>query len=162
MLTLTPSSVELSSAFGKSTKLFTSEMKSNDIVFDYVMDVSYDDLKIDYVMADIRRLRQVLVNLLSNAIKFTKRKNGHRQISLKLGASTQRPTTSPHNQVYFESSPDQHRFENTGSSEWGNGETLYVTLAVEDTGVGMTDDEQKKLFQKFSQSSPRTNEQYGG
>lgn len=37
-----------------------------------------------------------------------------------------------------------------------------VIVSVEDTGIGMTPEEQEKMFQAFSQGSARITEQYGG
>src|SRR5205814_2140177 len=42
------------------------------------------------------------------------------------------------------------------------GEEVYVQFAVQDTGRGLTVDEKKLLFIRFSQASPRTHVQYGG
>jgi len=39
--------------------------------------------------------------------------------------------------------------------EWGTGDRGYVWIKVHDTGRGMNADEQKKLFARFSQASPR-------
>jgi signal transduction histidine kinase len=38
----------------------------------------------------------------------------------------------------------------------------WITLAVADTGIGMTPEQMGKLFQEFSQASPRTASKYGG
>jgi CheY-like chemotaxis protein len=46
--------------------------------------------------------------------------------------------------------------------DWGNGDKIYLWLKVEDTGCGMTTEEQKKLFSRFSQATPRTHVKYGG
>lgn len=46
--------------------------------------------------------------------------------------------------------------------DWGTGEQLYLSFAVHDTGRGMSEDEMRTLFQRFSQASPRTHTQYGG
>ena len=46
--------------------------------------------------------------------------------------------------------------------DWGNGEILYLQIAVTDTGRGLSDDDMKVLFQRFSQASPKTYKQYGG
>jgi signal transduction histidine kinase len=42
-----------------------------------------------------------------------------------------------------------------GSRDW-------VTLAVTDTGIGMTPEQMAKLFQEFSQASSATASKYGG
>jgi CheY-like chemotaxis protein len=46
--------------------------------------------------------------------------------------------------------------------DWGTGEFLYLRFKVEDTGCGLTPEEIKVLFERFSQASPRTHAQYGG
>lgn len=46
--------------------------------------------------------------------------------------------------------------------EWGIGETLFLTISVTDTGVGMTPAEIKKLFHRFTQASSKTSIKYGG
>ena len=38
----------------------------------------------------------------------------------------------------------------------------WITLAVTDTGIGMTPEQMGKLFQEFSQASSRTAAKYGG
>ena len=38
----------------------------------------------------------------------------------------------------------------------------WVTIAVTDTGIGMTADQMGKLFQEFSQASSGTASKYGG
>lgn len=52
--------------------------------------------------------------------------------------------------------------DGTNSSDWGNGEALYLMVAVKDTGIGISDENQKKLFQRFRQATPKTEESYGG
>lgn len=46
--------------------------------------------------------------------------------------------------------------------EWGTGEKVYIHFAVRDTGRGLSAEEKKLLFIRFSQASPRTHVQYGG
>lgn len=41
-------------------------------------------------------------------------------------------------------------------------EPLYLWFCVEDTGPGITPEEMKKLFKRFSQANPRTHIEYGG
>ena len=43
-----------------------------------------------------------------------------------------------------------------------DGPSPYVTLAVSDTGIGMTDEQMNKLFQSFSQAEATTQKKYGG
>jgi CheY-like chemotaxis protein len=46
--------------------------------------------------------------------------------------------------------------------DWGDGEPVYVMFSVSDTGRGLSPEEKKMLFMRFSQASPRTHVQYGG
>ena len=54
------------------------------------------------------------------------------------------------------------RTDQTLGPDWGNGEEIFLEFAVQDTGRGLTPEEKKLLFQRFSQASPRTHVQYGG
>jgi signal transduction histidine kinase len=39
---------------------------------------------------------------------------------------------------------------------------LYIYVAVADSGHGMTPEEQDRVFQRFTQASPRTYGEFGG
>lgn len=54
------------------------------------------------------------------------------------------------------------RIDQTCGPDWGEGEEIFLEFAVQDTGRGLTPEEKKLLFQRFSQASPRTHVQYGG
>ena len=87
--------------------------------------------------ADPIKIRQVLFNLLSNAAKFTE----HGAITLNVIRE------SP-------SSPNGHAtIERDG--EW-------IKFQVSDTGIGMTDDQVKRVFDAFTQADSSTTRKYGG
>lgn len=105
-------------------------------------------------------MRRLLITYYrTNAIKFTK-DQPVREITVTLGAS---PTRPPRvwDSVTFTLSSEQSQ-DLTSGDEWGNGKLAYLWLKVQDTGCGMTYDEQKKLFSRFSQATPRTHVKYGG
>lgn len=81
------------------------------------------------IKADEKRLRQVLLNLLSNAIKFTD--NGHVTFQVKLIESKPLVSEDPVNQCLL----PIHK----------------IRFEVEDTGIGMTPEEQEKIFLPFEQ-----------
>lgn len=38
----------------------------------------------------------------------------------------------------------------------------HVQVAVKDSGIGITEEGQAKLFERFNQATPKTQEKYGG
>jgi len=85
------------------------------------------------LIGDGQRIMQVLVNLVSNALKFTRYSKVRRvRVTLELRRAA---TTA---------------------------EAVDVSLVVEDTGVGMTPDEQARLFVPFGQANAKTYSNYGG
>jgi CheY-like chemotaxis protein len=46
--------------------------------------------------------------------------------------------------------------------DWGTGEIIYLYFRMQDTGKGLSDEEKKLLFLRFSQANPKTHVQYGG
>ena len=102
----------------------------------------------------------MLINLTTNAIKFTTTEET-RTIKVVLSASRERPSANPAPTVsYFPMRA--RRTDQTFGSDWGDGEEIFLEFAVRDTGRGLTPEEKKLLFQRFSQASPRTHVQYGG
>ncbi|NMF57830.1 PAS domain S-box protein [Pseudanabaena yagii] len=95
------------------------------------------------LIIDERRIRQVLINLLNNAVKFTP--SGGR-ISLD---------------VNLESNPSNNIDANINDSSHGNVK-YWVTFTITDTGIGITPENLKKLFQPFIQVDSALNRQYEG
>ena len=87
------------------------------------------------LLGDALRVRQIVLNLLSNAVKFTP--SGH----VVLSASVQ-PV-------------DAHVAD-------GDRAEVLVSLSVTDTGIGLTPEQQGRLFQSFSQADVSTSRHYGG
>lgn len=86
-----------------------------------------------FIYGDITRLRQIISNLVSNALKFTEQ--GSVVVVLQLNP------ISPESEL-------QHLFQ--------------VTLRVEDTGIGLTDEQQSRLFKPFEQADSSTTRRFGG
>jgi PAS domain S-box-containing protein len=90
--------------------------------------------------ADVTKVRQVLLNLLSNAAKFTT------EGQITLTTRWYDRELSPPNYVP-PSSPTEERF---------------IQFQVRDNGIGMSVEQQKQLFQPFTQGDASTTRRYGG
>ena len=160
LLLVTPVDVRPASIVQQALKMFEGELHTADIKMEFRIDASVEDLQIDWVRLDPSRLLQVLINLTTNAIKFT---TGQvkRTIIITLSASVEPPSQLPTGCVSYIPSRSK-RTDVTGGKDWGNGDNVYLNFAVQDTGKGLTEDEKKLLFLRFSQASPKTHVQYGG
>jgi PAS domain S-box-containing protein len=98
--------------------------------------VRVDDRIPALLLGDEQRLSQVLVNLLSNAVKFTPEGGS---ISLEADLAD----------------PDE-------AGATGDDETCTLSFKVSDTGIGITPEQQERLFQAFSQAESSTSRKYGG
>lgn len=162
MLSLAPKSIQPRWHLSETLKMFQPELRKQNIAFDFKVDTSYPENNVDWVMADLVRISQVVVNLVTNAIKFTAKKDGEKKISVGIGASLDRPTSYPPSVVFFDTEEKSVRIDPTRSSEWGNGEAFYILVAITDTGIGISTKDQAKLFERFRQATPKTEEIYGG
>jgi len=95
---------------------------------------SLNDLKLH---VDERRIRQVLINLLSNAVKFTPDR-GKISLAVEIDRHPQFPPTA------------------TATAP------AAIVFAVTDNGIGISPENQKRLFQSFVQIDSSLNRQYNG
>jgi signal transduction histidine kinase len=137
-----------------SIRMFEREASTKGIRLSFSLAKKYRALQIGWVRADPIRFSQIIVNFISNAVRFTENAL-IRVIEVTLDASDEVPDLPQPLTTTNEVRQPQH-FEDGGA------ETVYLIVSVADTGVGLTPGERVKLFQKFSQASPKTYSQYGG
>jgi len=94
----------------------------------------------DRIAGDQRRFKQILSNLLTNAIKFTP-KGGH--VTLR---------------VWIESETIMSGLRQNSAKLMGN----TAVFQVEDTGIGIAEEQQPLLFQKFKQLDSPYRREYSG
>ena len=91
------------------------------------------------LIGDETRLRQIIMNLVGNAVKFTDAGG----VSVEVGLIPQGALTEPMDSLGAET-PQRLR------------------IVVRDTGIGLTDDDQKRIFGEFVQADNTTTRRYGG
>jgi len=114
-------------------RTFRHEAEARALSFDVQLDPDVGHS----VFTDSKRLQQVLKNLLSNAFKFTERGGVRLSVSLARGGySSDHPVLSVASSV--------------------------VAFEVSDTGIGISPDKQRIIFEAFQQADASTSRKYGG
>lgn len=66
------------------------------------------------------------MNLMTNAIKFTSLQAGKREITTRLGASLERPTS--HGAVIYS---DGEGHQDIAHADWGSGGIIYILVTIQ-------------------------------
>ncbi|KAK5751900.1 hypothetical protein LTS12_018006 [Elasticomyces elasticus] len=163
MLSIAPVVAQPSRVVSDTVRMFSGEIQMNGIEIEATRDDTNGIWKADWVLMDTSRLTQVLINLISNGIKFTASRPT-RKISVLYGQQAQRP---PHLKTIFgdlEWIPSRHpETPNIALPDLAEDEDkVYVYFCVQDTGLGLSEEQMDCLFQRFSQATSKTHVTYGG
>ncbi|MEG4332216.1 HAMP domain-containing sensor histidine kinase [Microcoleus sp. AT9_A2] len=118
------------------------------------------DRTVGIMHADFKKVRQVLIHLLSNAAKFTK--NGRVKVTVKRIAGSGKLNAAGREAIDDSMAADEIPsgaiacpLPNVQDSDW-------ICLSVKDTGIGMSEEQQHKLFEAFVQADSSAARPYDG
>ena len=135
---------DLSDCIGKGLHLLSLRAADKQLELACRIDASIPNR----LIGDPGRLRQIIVNLVGNAIKFTE----HGEVLVSVEPEEFRDTTEV-GRALLPVEPS------TGKSARP---TARLKFSVRDTGIGISPDQQQRLFQAFSQADASTTRRYGG
>lgn len=169
LLTILPEKVRPVDVVQRALKMYGQEAKRSGVATFMDIQDSYAKHISEFVMLDPNRLLQVIINLLTNAINHT-RSCRERSVIISLGSSETEPDDASIQNGFMPpiprklSSPlasasEQDQFSAAFRSSCA-GEDVYLHIAVQDTGCGLSEEEMSLLFKRFSQ--PKTFGQYSG
>lgn len=102
------------------------------------------------ISGDAARLRQILTNLVGNAIKFTEAGEVVIEVSIC------------RNQGLLIGSSGSKNAEDIQPLKLEINSSVFLIFKIIDTGIGISQEDQKKLFQSFTQVDASTTRKYGG
>ncbi|MDR2405475.1 MAG: response regulator [Deltaproteobacteria bacterium] len=101
----------------------------------------------DYLIGDPLRLSQVFINIVGNSFKFTKKG------SITIKTRSQKSQEEQTQQEILNAPKDQAPT---------NPDKLDIIFEIMDTGIGMSQEQTRKLFKAFTQADTSITRQYGG
>ncbi len=110
--------------------------------------------------ADFKKVRQVLMHLLSNAAKFTK--NGRVKLTVRRIEGSGKLNAAGRSAIDNSMPADETPSAAIACPLLNVEESDWICLSVKDTGIGMSEEQQHKLFEAFVQADCSTTRPYDG
>ncbi|MEG3922381.1 ATP-binding protein [Microcoleus sp. POL10_C6] len=118
------------------------------------------DRTVGIMHADFKKVRQVLMHLLSNAAKFTK--NGRVKLSVRRIEGSGKLNTAGRSAIDDSMAADETHSAAIACPLLNVQESDWICLSVKDSGIGMSEEQQHKLFEAFVQADCSSTRPYDG
>jgi signal transduction histidine kinase len=151
-MSLEPSEVNMKALFKNCLSMFKQRVKTNNIALSSDMKGAPET-----IVADERKIRQIIYNLLSNAVKFTP-DNGTVSVNARKVACKIRPGLRQADPQYLQIVGE---FENDGKDPKNNHKNC-LEVSVTDSGIGIKGEDLKRVFDRFEQIDGSTSRKYAG
>ena len=136
--------------------LFQEQSLSKGLELKLTLDQSLPEI----VLGDPLRLRQVLINVVGNAFKFTEK--GGVYLSAHRMETVHMETWSGEMLERMAALPSDGKLATDSAPTINKKDALYVEFQIADTGIGMTEKQQSRIFTPFHQADSSVTRKYGG
>ncbi|BGP19572.1 hypothetical protein JCM10213v2_007667 [Rhodosporidiobolus nylandii] len=150
LLSINLSPFNLMIAVGEVVKTFEAQAAAQNVALRVEEGESLRALRIDWIVADSGRVKQVAINFLTNALKYAV-DSAEKVVAVRVDAYDKAPPIAP----------DTKRIADADLSLDPPPECVWIRIAVTDSGRGLTGEQLDTLFARFKQAQPKT-DQYGG
>ncbi len=140
------------SIFNELKQIFA--LKNSEKKLQFIVDIDKDLPPV--LILDEVRLRQVLLNLLGNAVKFTEKG------CIKLSAQHTPSKSIEVNQHTPNSSIEVNQHTGVCEKSYFLYSKVDLIISVEDTGIGIPENQQTLIFESFRQKDGQSTRKYGG
>ncbi|GAA6056619.1 hypothetical protein JCM3770_006359 [Rhodotorula araucariae] len=150
LLSINVAPFDLFAAVREVVKTFEVQSHQQQINLAVEKGTSLEKLGVDWIVADSGRFKQITYNFLTNALKYTV-DSSRKSVTVHIDAYAGPPPT-PANAMRI--AAGNQSFEPPEDCVW-------CVVGVQDSGKGLSGEQLKLLFARFSQANPKS-DQYGG